>query len=411
MVINGNTTITGDEYSRLELKSTYEEAILVGQYTQLTCNIGQLWANASNPVIKGIGSSSNVTVDCLDSFECVPKSSSSNATISGLGMFALSNNCRWGDPGGAWVNSLEENYRYDIVGRQLLVDETPYKGKVLVESTSQPIKYRLWVGRVRVTSENKDEIHRYEPMLTRGTASFDPVSNVLTLNNIKYTSSKEEVYGVGNGDATIGMEGIPGLTVELFNNNIINTSDAGLMIAGNTTFTGDGKLSVTTSDMYPAYIGSNSTLTFQDTDVTLSGIGGVRGVGKDRNTGFAVNHSRVEILPNDHFAINGLSEFDMKNCRFEDPGDLNWVVHSEDYDFDYYDGYLVYHEDPVMEHTLIVPTETPTDIDEASLLNDNEKMINDKGCEEWYTLDGRKLDSAPTAKGVYIKNDKKVVIK
>ena len=29
----------------------------------------------------------------------------------------------------------------------------------------------------------------------------------------------------------------------------------------------------------------------------------------------------------------------------------------------------------------------------------------------WYTIDGRKLDKAPTAKGVYVVNGKKVVVK
>lgn len=404
MVINGNTTITGDQYSRLELKSNYEEAILVGQHSQLTFNIGQLWANAPNPVIKGIGGTSKVVVDCLESFECVPKSSSSSSTISGAGSFTISNNCRWGDPGGAWVNALPESYRYDIVGRQLLVDETPYKGKVLIESTSQPIKYRLWVGRARVTSENMGSIHSDEPMVTRGTVAFDPTTNVLTLNNINYVSSKEGIYGVGNGDATIGLEGIPGLKVELLQNNTIKTYDAGLMIAGNTTFTGDGKLSVTTTDMYPAYIGSNSTLTFKDTDVTLSGIGGVRGVDKNRNTGFTVNHSRVDIKPNDRTAVSGLSEFSMIACQFADPGDLNWVVYPEDYEFDDYYGILLYRQDEVMWHTLIEPTETPTEITLTPSSKDE-----DSDC--WYTLDGRKLDVVPTAKGVYVKNNRKVVIK
>ena len=31
--------------------------------------------------------------------------------------------------------------------------------------------------------------------------------------------------------------------------------------------------------------------------------------------------------------------------------------------------------------------------------------------EGWYTVDGMKLDAAPTQKGVYINNGKKVVVK
>ena len=48
---------------------------------------------------------------------------------------------------------------------------------------------------------------------------------------------------------------------------------------------------------------------------------------------------------------------------------------------------------------------------DATRLNDNVKMINDNGADAWYTLDGRKLDSKPTRKGLYIYGGRKVVIK
>ena len=48
---------------------------------------------------------------------------------------------------------------------------------------------------------------------------------------------------------------------------------------------------------------------------------------------------------------------------------------------------------------------------DATRLNDNVKMINDKEADAWYTLDGRKLDSKPTRKGLYIYGGRKVVIK
>ena len=59
----------------------------------------------------------------------------------------------------------------------------------------------------------------------------------------------------------------------------------------------------------------------------------------------------------------------------------------------------------------MVPTpEIPTGISEAAPLNENREMISDKD-SGWYSLDGRKLDVVPTAKGVYVKNNRKVVIK
>ena len=40
-------------------------------------------------------------------------------------------------------------------------------------------------------------------------------------------------------------------------------------------------------------------------------------------------------------------------------------------------------------------------------MNDKEMIVKFK-VNDWYTLDGRKLDGEPTAKGVYIHNGKKV---
>ena len=36
---------------------------------------------------------------------------------------------------------------------------------------------------------------------------------------------------------------------------------------------------------------------------------------------------------------------------------------------------------------------------------------NSTNSDAWYTLDGHKLDGKPTAKGIYVNNGKKVVIK
>jgi hypothetical protein len=41
---------------------------------------------------------------------------------------------------------------------------------------------------------------------------------------------------------------------------------------------------------------------------------------------------------------------------------------------------------------------------------DNGQLTIDNYVDEWFTLDGQKLQQAPTRKGLYIKNGKKVVI-
>ena len=46
----------------------------------------------------------------------------------------------------------------------------------------------------------------------------------------------------------------------------------------------------------------------------------------------------------------------------------------------------------------------------VDILNDNGQMINDKVRNDWYTIDGRKLNSKPSKKGVYIHNGQKTIV-
>ena len=52
-------------------------------------------------------------------------------------------------------------------------------------------------------------------------------------------------------------------------------------------------------------------------------------------------------------------------------------------------------------------TDTPTGISDAVRLNDKGQMINDN----WYMLDGRRVEGEPKAKGIYLRNGKKLIIK
>ena len=57
---------------------------------------------------------------------------------------------------------------------------------------------------------------------------------------------------------------------------------------------------------------------------------------------------------------------------------------------------------------------TPTGISPAEIADCNATLSKREMAEmagAWYTLDGRKLDTKPTAKGVYVVNGKKFVIK
>lgn len=74
------------------------------------------------------------------------------------------------------------------------------------------ISYNLWVGGIQVTSENCDDI----PSVTEGTASYDPESGTLTLDNAQ--GVKGEYYG-----ALIHSR-LDTLNILLSGNNLLNAS-------------------------------------------------------------------------------------------------------------------------------------------------------------------------------------------
>lgn len=88
------------------------------------------------------------------------------------------------------------------------------------------ITYNLAVNNVMVTSANASDI------LGDGTASYDPETNTLTLNNADITTADPAINAL---DITINLVG---------NNRVTSTNNAGIMTRGNCTITGSGSLVV-----------------------------------------------------------------------------------------------------------------------------------------------------------------------
>ena len=50
-------------------------------------------------------------------------------------------------------------------------------------------------------------------------------------------------------------------------------------------------------------------------------------------------------------------------------------------------------------------------IEETTGMDDVRWKKDDGRCDDWYTLDGRRLTSQPTKKGVYLNAGRKIVVK
>ncbi|MBQ3534329.1 MAG: InlB B-repeat-containing protein, partial [Clostridia bacterium] len=132
--------------------------------------------------------------------------------------------------------------KFDAEQRNVVdADGNPAKEVKIAE---KPVTYYdLWVGGEQVTSE--------KPTIsgTTGTATYDPGTNTLTLNNYSYTGEGYEVYGAAIYYGSGGT-----LKLVLVNDNSITHTDAtytssGIYVDnGSITISGSGSLTVTADD-------------------------------------------------------------------------------------------------------------------------------------------------------------------
>jgi len=394
LLVNGNTTITGTGHLIVDGK---EEGIWIGPYN-LTCQARRISVTGLKDAVLGSGFACLVMDGSF--LDCSTTTPATFYPLKDLFRLILTNG-HFADPGGAWKYADPTHFYYDENRQHTIFGSEDYHGSVLIEPNSEPFKYRLWVGETRVTSTNKNNIGGLES----GTASFDPTTHTLTLNDAEI---RIEGYDNGISNGLDDMEGIPDFKIVCNGTNCIETIDGyGLALYGNTTITGS-RLNILTWDK-GIYLEDFKELTLQDADIYTEA---PYPIYCGYNTFVYVRHSRLEADPgrSQNSPVVGAREFDLVDCYYVDPDygiDPDRLYYNEQKWVMYYDG------SPYDGPLLIIPTGSdflPTSID-AARLNDKGQMINDKVRDGWYTLDGRKLDNVPTAKGVYIKDGRKIVIK
>ncbi len=384
LLVNGNTTLTGT--GQLNVNAGEQGVWIEGK--NLTSKVKSLAVTAVREAVKGTGFGV-MTID-VSTFEAVSSTPDLYHPIKDLFRMYLTD-CRYADPGGAWKYADANKYYYDEDRGFMIFGDEDYRGKVLIEPSAAPVNYRLWVGGTRVTSANKDAIS-----VASGTASYDPTTHTLTLNNANIVA---EGYDDGISNGLPDLEGMADFKIVCkgTNNSIdaVNSDGYGLALYGNTTISGS-RLGIKAYDK-GIYLEDFKELNLLNSNVYVEASYPVY---CGYNTFVYVRNSRLKADPgsSQNSPVEGAREFDLINSEYQDPDigiNPDLLYYNEQAEKMYYDGYI--YDGPI----LIVPTQVSisTNINEAGAPSTTDQPM--------YNLSGQRVGK--DYKGIVIHNGKKVV--
>ena len=399
--LNQNTTIGG--IGSLYVNSSSDEGIYISGGNSLTCKVKRMNVTAAKDAIKGIYSANTFLNIDGSTLICMTNNPDNYSPIIGFRTLGQTmKNCRFGDPGGAWKYNDTSKFSCKINGDIgcILFNGLDYRGKVVIEPASEPVKYRLWVGGTQVTSANKDNIEGLE----NGTTTFNPDTHTLTLNNSELDYAG---YGDAISNGTSSDEGMPDFTILCEGESTLAAvEEACIMLYGNTTITGS-RLNVYSPDhdiTYGIKVGEGVTLTLQNADVYTEAKFPVFCDYANTNSIVNVVHSCLQaVSSSNNPPVRNLKEFNLSDCNYvATQAALNPTLFS----YNTTQRRMEYNGSIYNKTLLIEPTQIGISTGTGEALP-QDKVQSD----EWYTIDGQKLSGKPAKKGIYIHNGHKRVVK
>jgi surface protein len=267
------------------------------------------------------------------------------------------------------------------------IDGGPSSSRPGYLSNVSNFPYDLTIGGTVVRNSNKNDI------LNNGIFAYEPATKTLFVKgNYKYT---------GNNNFILSY--IEGLTINVTQDAELsgNSSASLVRLCGNTTFTGNGKLTVkATGDQQNGIsVGNKAHITIEKMDMDIQAFGGIICTSYDGT--LTINSSNLTITCssssqfNSPAAVYGFEGggINLINCAISSPEGA-FVSWHQIYEADY----------------SLAPCVTITAEGGITTGVENGQRNSVKGQrDEWYTIDGRKLSGKPTTKGIYLHNGKKVV--
>ena len=247
------------------------------------------------------------------------------------------------------------------------------------------LTYDLTVADTQVTGSNKSDI------LGNGVFEYSPSSKKLSVKG-SYTNTEAD---------HIIQNSINGLTIDVTNDAVLESSiekrtTVIKQLKGSLVITGNGK--VTLKGAIGIDLGrANTSATIDNMTMEIDAY----------SYGFysAYSTSKVLVKSSDvtittNYLASACGSIEFENCSITDPQGV------------YISGGVTYDSDGYRAESVTITKDSgiSTGISEASPQDIVQCSKFKVQSQEWYTIDGRRLNGKPTKKGVYINNGKKAIV-
>lgn len=205
---------------------------------------------------------------------------------------------------GSYIDS-PYNAAYDADTKSVAVNGVTVKEKVVVE----PDSYGIYIADKPVTTLNyKDLTSIYG---VSGSASYDPDTKTLTLDNA--TIERNSTDGTGIVNKTVSD-----FTVKLIGKNTVTADLASMVLNQTSTITGDGSLHLT-SKRFCGLDMESASVTIDNTSLFVKGGYGIAGFIGAESEVLTVRNSHVEAEGSGSGSITLISNLILDNCAITQP--------------------------------------------------------------------------------------------
>lgn len=194
---------------------------------------------------------------------------------------------------------------YNADTKSVALNGETVTSKVVIE----PNSYGIYIADKPVTTLNyKDLTSIYG---VSGSASYDPDTKTLTLDNATIERNSTDGTGIVN-------KTVPDFTVKLIGNNTVTADLASMVLNQTSTITGDGSLHLT-SKRFCGLDMESASVTIDNTNLFVKGGYGIAGYIGAKSEVLTVRNSYVEAEGTGSGSISLISDLILDNCAITQP--------------------------------------------------------------------------------------------